>query len=240
MRIWATILSVLISTNVSADILGENKLHPFICDTETYIFVEKNNDWRLVEDPTIEVETTASGWRLASPNGAVGFLKKWGDAWNISILSEDGFSNDSCIDLQSTFSTIIKTLKPILDENSLLLEIAYKEELRKNVALTKNLNRNIQTQGELADQVVKLKEKLSAYDQFLVQYRLPDAFIYLDQLVEMGPSERNEEIYRGKFSFVEMEKENELKCLINLRDKGKLSPSCKDVLGKILALTVTN
>lgn len=240
MRIWATIFIVLISTNVFADILYENKLHPFICDNETYIFVENNGNWDLVSNPSIEVNAIASGWRLASHDGAVGFLKKSTDRWSISILSEDGFSVDSCVDLQSTFSTIIKTIKPILDENSLLLERAYKEEVQKNAVLTENVKRISQSQVELEDLVANLKGKLSSHNEILIQYRLTDAFSYLDKLIEMGPSERNEEIYLGRFSFAEIQKENELKCLINLRDKGKLNPACKNMLGRILAITVSN
>ena len=75
------------------------------------------------------------------------------------------------------------------------------------------------------------------YESKLIELKGFDFGAYLEKLVKMGPTERNNEIYEGRFRLVKFENLSDRRCFTDLRDKGKLSSLCRNILINILEKT---
>ena len=93
----------------------------------------------------------------------------------------------------------------------------------------------------LEQNVVQKTQLLADHEEMLAHYKAivlkiagVDVGLYLDTLLSMSPSERNEELRTGRFSTSTISSGEELKCLSDLRNNGRLIGGCRDILIPLL------
>ena len=220
----------LLATQATADEALMDGVRPFICNGETFVFLENSSGWVVSTYPTAEIKPTDNGWRYEDTvSGDVGYLREESrNSWVIEELSEDGHRKADCIDVADSVSQVVTIIKPRLNDSIVETQQLLEDANQKVIELSANLEELSQISlAELQGlQLLKIKALVDNDRQLALEY--------IELLRNSSQQIRAYEVYSNPLLTPLVRTD----CVSDLmRTLAYVSTTCKSTLADLLAHT---